>query len=835
EGLGGSDGLNLIAGRNDGAVTINFDGGQPAGGGTGNQTDVVLAFGTDDASDTFSYFPGASDDSGRLEVLRSGANAATVVNFTGSEQLEIDGDTPAAVGGTGDDVLNLNGTGGADSFTVNGTGTLVGVAQVNGGPDIRFRHFGSTSSDINLNGGDGDDQFVVSHPTNWQIGNVNVNGGLPTASDSFQLSISGADDTLAYTPTAANSGTLNVTSGGSSTLYSLAGVESAHVDALGQAAADALTVTTANATVTPGANPGEGTVDPVDANGNAMLSLGYAGVENVAVTGTAVVIQGTSENDTIRLNAAGIVTVTNLLGFNNVVDVSAFAQVIINAAGGDDVIYVEPAAGRTVNVLGGEPGSGSDVLQIDELSAPIVGGDFRVLPDFLNNLHDTGEVQEVNGGFSVRYNGIETLQFLSGDNNDSLQITDDLGDNVWTLANGPFILLEAAMVQIDNRTPVIVEGIGNLILGNQGGVDRFVVSPDRLPQGSTYQINGLLSGLPAQPRDTFELVGTGFGDEVTLTQTTATLGVSIGYADMAQVVVNSGEGDDLLLVDASTAVVTTPVMFDGGTGNDTLRVTGSNAPQALSATYTPGPGISEGRLDYDYGASDMSINFANLEPVEDNVPAATLTINGTAGDNHITYTAGPSGPFFVGDTTGLVAVDGFETIEFSRKTTLVINGGAGDDVINLNNPTTPTGMTGITVNGGDPSGSDLLIVNDRVLVNDNAAVTPTGQGAGTIALAVSPDVTYTGIEALSLVGQSAGDTFTINGTVNPDVFEYFSGSTPNTGTIRGAMSGGAFELPEISFSGMSATATRSFSAGLETRWRSSARTATTRLPLPAAC
>ncbi|MCA9223807.1 MAG: hypothetical protein KDA71_26025, partial [Planctomycetales bacterium] len=30
EGLGGSDGLNLIAGRNDGAVTINFDGGQPA-------------------------------------------------------------------------------------------------------------------------------------------------------------------------------------------------------------------------------------------------------------------------------------------------------------------------------------------------------------------------------------------------------------------------------------------------------------------------------------------------------------------------------------------------------------------------------------------------------------------------------------------------------------------------------------------------------------------------------------------------------------------------------------------------------------------------------------
>ena len=52
-------------------------------------------------------------------------------------------------------------------------------------------------------------------------------------------------------------------------------------------------------------------------------------------------------------------------------------------------------------------------------------------------------------------------------------------------------------------------------------------------------------------------------------------------------------------------------------------------------------------------------------------------------------------------------------IEFSNKTALTINAGAGQDTISLNNPFTPTGLsgpTGITVNGGDPSGGDTLTV-----------------------------------------------------------------------------------------------------------------------------
>src|SRR5205809_473607 len=77
--------------------------------------------------------------------------------------------------------------------------------------------------------------------------------------------------------------------------------------------------------------------------------------------------------------------------------------------------------------------------------------------------------------------------------------------------------------------------------------------------------------------------------------------------------------------------------------------------------------------------------------------AGTLTVNGTAEDNAINYTAGSVAG------RGLVTVDAYESIEFSNKTNLVINGLAGSDQINVSNPTTPTGLTNITVSGGDPS------------------------------------------------------------------------------------------------------------------------------------
>jgi len=150
----------------------------------------------------------------------------------------------------------------------------------------------------------------------------------------------------------------------------------------------------------------------------------------------------------------------------------------------------------------------------------------------------------------------------------------------------------------------------------------------------------------------------------------------------------------------------------------------------------------------------MEITFTGLEPIHDIVTATTLTINGTPGNNTINYSAGPGGGIFGAAATGLVSVDSFETIEFINKTNLVINAGAGSDIVNINNSTVPVGMVAvtstITVNLGDPTASDTLTVNSQAGTADTMVVVPsaTVQGDGTVDYTANnlPDVVYTGTE-----------------------------------------------------------------------------------------
>ena len=105
--------------------------------------------------------------------------------------------------------------------------------------------------------------------------------------------------------------------------------------------------------------------------------------------------------------------------------------------------------------------------------------------------------------------------------------------------------------------------------------------------------------------------------------------------------------------------------------------------------------------------------------------------------NAINYTQGSVA------ANGLVSIDGFETIEFSNKVTLTINALAGDDKINLNNASTPTGLTTISINGGDPTASDELVVsgtsgNETI----NYAVSNT-VGAGSVTITGAPTVNFT--------------------------------------------------------------------------------------------
>jgi hypothetical protein len=308
--------------------------------------------------------------------------------------------------------------------------------------------------------------------------------------------------------------------------------------------------------------------------------------------------------------------------------------------------------------------------------------------------------------------------------------------------------------------------------------------------------------------DSFRVALNGANVDVTLNGNPL---VSYPLAGLSSLTVQGSSDDDTLIVDSSGGLIALPggIHFDGGNGFDLLKFVQSGGPTITSSRMDLGPSSGGGKSAISDGSSTQTVFFDNLEPVVDTVVAATATVDGTNSNNSINYSQG-SVP-----ANGLVSVDNFETYEFSNKTTLILDGMAGSDVFNLNNPTTPTALTGITVEGGDPSAGDTLIVNGIAGQLDNLRDLPTAAGAGTVVNdnAPQPNVTYTGLESLHLTIQhSDGDGVRVEGTTGNDKVKFFHGPTDDTGTFDGTMDTnnatgvGPFAMTEMTFSGASPAA-----------------------------
>ncbi len=278
----------------------------------------------------------------------------------------------------------------------------------------------------------------------------------------------------------------------------------------------------------------------------------------------------------------------------------------------------------------------------------------------------------------------------------------------------------------------------------------------------------------------------------TITDTSSLLGMLL---------INTLGGDDLVTVDVNSPtsdVIGIPITFDGGLGSDRLIVSGTPATAVDEVIYTPGSAIAAGQLRYEDAANAvlMTIDFVNIEPTTDFVPAALLTVKATNADNAINYTQGSVA------ANGLVSVDGFETLEFSNKTTLTINALAGGDEINLNNSSTPTGLAGITVNGDDPTGSDRLIVNGTAVAGTVSVDVSTQTITGAAGSGVT--ITYGTIEHLTVVA-GVSTTLSVSGASSSVGIDYTltPGSTADRGDIE------TIAVP-ISFIGFGAGSTLNF-------------------------
>ncbi len=266
-------------------------------------------------------------------------------------------------------------------------------------------------------------------------------------------------------------------------------------------------------------------------------------------------------------------------------------------------------------------------------------------------------------------------------------------------------------------TSITLNGSGNLII------------TDTTPSGKNDTLTTRLSGGNVIITDPNNTIGSFAG----ATQVDAHT-VSVPLASITgRIQFDTLGDDDTLIVDSSGGGIPVPIAYDGGTGSNALTLQGGTA---LTDTYAPGPNVGSGTSTLTFtGGVAETIQFQNLAPVLDTVPGP-LTVMGTAANDVINYGVG-SVP-----ANGLVTVNNFESIEFSSKTTLTFNAGAGDDTITVNNPNTPTGLTAITVDGG--SGIDTLMVNALGNAVDVAT-------AGTIQVTSQLPVQYGSIEKIQIL------------------------------------------------------------------------------------
>ncbi len=320
----------------------------------------------------------------------------------------------------------------------------------------------------------------------------------------------------------------------------------------------------------------------------------------------------------------------------------------------------------------------------------------------------------------------------------------------------------------------------------------------------------------ANENDTFRLVRDPTNNALLDVYINGTLNGPYQLAGISQINVNGEGGNNTLIVDSSNGLINVPngIQYNGGSGGtggfNTLQLDQPTSTTVqTSDTYSVGPNNGQGTDVIAGTGGTQTVYFQNLVPVTDNVPATTVTVNATPAANAINYAAGPGGGIFTGNT-GIVTVDNQESYEFNNKTSLVINGLAGSDQINLNDATTPAGLTGsISVNGGDPTAAgDTLIVNGVAGSTDALVYSPTAVGAGSVADGtIQPQVNFTGMENVSIVGQDAdGDTLAFNAPATAGlgtVVTYNPGSTSDSGTISAIENASGPALVPLGFTGFS--------------------------------
>ncbi len=244
-----------------------------------------------------------------------------------------------------------------------------------------------------------------------------------------------------------------------------------------------------------------------------------------------------------------------------------------------------------------------------------------------------------------------------------------------------------------------------------------------------------------------------------------------------------GGAGSLPLVNGVPINVTVNAAEPHAGSGDTLVVVG-NADLNDDFAVTPGANPQAGTASIG-GTDTGTVSFTGVETITlDGGTGAgtdTVTLNGTGAPNSFTLTG--TAPL-AGDAT----VDANPTIHFANLGTagssVILNGFGGSDEFSVT-PIANWGLANVTVNGGDPTGFDTLVVSGTANAADTVVYNPTGVGAGDLVVNALP-IIFTSTEHLIYNGlntTAAADDVTVNGTGGVDEFLVQPGAASDAGTV----------------------------------------------------
>ena len=722
--LGGADNVTVNDLTGTGVNEVFVQLGSSTGGGDG-QPDTVIVNGA------------AADDT----ICVSTAGAAVVVTGLSAK-------------------TNVNGIdlGGGDALTINGLG---------GDDNINASQLHAGQVKLTINGGDGDDTITGSAGDDFVIGGRgNDTALLGGGNDTFVWNPGDGSDTVdgqTGTDTLLFNGSnvgenIDISANGSRARFfrdvgnvtmDLNRIETIDFNALG--GADTVTVNDLTGTGVkkvavdlaspPGSGAGDGQADTIIIN-----ATGGDDVITVTNSGGLITVSGLAATMTISgAEAANDHLVINGLGGNDIIDASGLSGILLTVNGGDGNDRIVGGAGS--DLLFG--GAGNDVLIAGPGNDQVFGqaGDDRMIwnpgdgSDLLEG-GDGNDTAEVNGGngaesFTITANGtrvrldrISPAPFsLDIGTTENLVLHANGGNDVITAGNG--------LASLINLT--LDGGAGNDTIAGGDGADT------------------LLGG------DGNDVVAGGRGNDV----------ASLGAGDDT-FVWNPGDGSDTV---------------EGGSGFDTLQFNGSNVGEKIDISANGGRvrlfrdvgnvtmdlhGIEQIDVAALGGADNITVNDLSGTGVKqvaidlasppgsgtgDGQPD-TVTIEGTAGGNHITI-ANSGASIAVSGLAAQVTIDGAEGANDS----IVIQALGGNDTINAS--ALAAGEIMLTIDGGDGNDTITGSQGDDVLLGGDGDDNVIGGRGEDVALLGSGNDRFTwnpGDGSDIVEGQAGVDILQFNGS-----------------------------------------------------------------------